>query len=81
MGDLINSVCLRNDDGKSDTKRVSDICSGGTWAMVCVVHSDGMSSSSSSSSGASRLSSTKSGQILGFYEGWRRSKGVDPCAK
>ena len=35
---------------------MSDICSGGTWAMVCVVHSDGMSSSSS---GASSISSTK----------------------
>ena len=62
---------------------MSDVCSGGTCAMewvwcVCGVHSDGMSSSSS---GASRLSSTKNGQILGFYEGWRRSKGVDSCAK
>ena len=57
---------------------MSDVCSGGTWTMVCVVHSDGMSSSSS---GGSSICSTKNVQIVRFLEGWRRSKGVDPCAK
>ena len=36
MRALINCVCLINDDGTSDTWRVSDICSGGTCAMECV---------------------------------------------
>ena len=57
---------------------MADVCSGGTWTMVCVVHSDGMSSSSS---GASSICSTKNVQIVVFEERWRRSKGVDRCEK
>ncbi len=58
-------MCLINDGGTSDTLRVSDLYSGGTPAMegVCVVHSDG---TSSSSVGGSSISSTKSVQIRGF---------------
>ena len=66
LADLIHSGCL-----------MYVVVEHVQWC-VCVVHSDGMSSSSS---GASRLSSTKSGQILGFYEGGKRPRGVDPCAK
>ena len=57
---------------------MSDVCGGGTWAMVCVAHSDGMSSRSS---GASSIRSTKSIQKMEFLEPGRRSKGVDPFEK
>ena len=62
---LIHSACL-----------IYIVVEHAQWS-VCVVHSDGMSSSS----GGSSISSTKSVQIRGFWEDWRRSKGVDPCAK